>query len=94
VRTVRWASVANINVVEEADSIPSVADFKKDLDSKGSIKLSFRFITNRRPTTRQHRGTPVDDLKAMAVIPEKVLKGDARSHQTTYFYCRQMHVHD
>ncbi|KAH7085200.1 hypothetical protein BKA63DRAFT_574293 [Paraphoma chrysanthemicola] len=77
-------TLAYISLVEEAESMPSVANLKKDLQSKGSIKLNCRFITNFRPSDSPYTGAPVKDLNAVGVIPEKVLKGDARSHQATF----------
>ncbi|KAF2035317.1 hypothetical protein EK21DRAFT_54266 [Setomelanomma holmii] len=73
----------NTSEVEEADVAASVAEFKKDLESKGSINISCRYITNIRPSHRQHAGTRVHGLDVMNDVPEKLLKGDARSHQAT-----------
>jgi hypothetical protein len=58
-------------------------DIKKNLESKGSISLEFHFITNLRKSTREHLKEPAQHLRRMGAVPEKALKGDARSHQTT-----------
>jgi hypothetical protein len=70
--------------VEEADGSSDVADLRNDLQSKGSIKMEFRFITNMRDSNRPHTNTNIAILPVMGNIPEKALKGDARSHQATY----------
>lgn len=50
--------------------------------------MSFHFIDNIRRLRRALRKDP-GNLFAMNVIPEKAMKGDARSHQTTYvFFCK------
>jgi hypothetical protein len=76
-------SPTNITV-EEVDGIVNPRDIKKDLESKGSISLEFRFITNVRKSTQEHLKEPAQHLRTMGAVPEKALKGDARSHQTTY----------
>jgi hypothetical protein len=70
--------------VEDVDGIVNPRDIKKDLESKGSISLEFRFITNVQKSTREHLKGPAQHLRTMGAVPEKVLKGGARSHQSTY----------
>jgi hypothetical protein len=74
--------------VEEVDGITNPSDIRKDMESKGSILLEFRFITNVRESTREHHKGPAQILQTISSIPERALKGDARSHQATYvFHC-------
>jgi hypothetical protein len=80
------ASSADCCVVEEVERPTKVADLRKNLDAKGSIKLEFRFITKMRESDRAPMRKQVDMLSSMGAIPEKALKGDARSHQATCVY--------
>jgi hypothetical protein len=75
--------VTNNSIVEEVEEVTNSADLKNALNSKGSIKLSFRFVTNVRRSSRPHTESLVDILPVMAAVPEKALKGDARSRQAT-----------
>ncbi|KAF2833847.1 hypothetical protein CC86DRAFT_400440 [Ophiobolus disseminans] len=72
-----------LNIVEEADGLSNVTDLRKDLLSKGSIKLEYRFIANIHTSDEPRRYKPASALSTMGAIPEKALKGDARSHQAT-----------
>jgi hypothetical protein len=76
--------MANTAKVEGVDEITNANAMRKDLESKGSIGLSFRLINNVRDGTREHRGSRSNSLRAIGAVPEKALKGDARSHQATY----------
>jgi hypothetical protein len=79
--------------VEEVDGAPSAADLRTDLESKGNIHVSFRYITNFRPSENQHNFAQTNMLRTMGAIPEKALKGDARSHQATYIISSACHLH-
>jgi len=70
--------------VEEVEGNSNLADLRKDLEAKGSIKMDFRFITNIRPSNVSNAHGQFNTLSSMGAIPEKALKGDARSHQATY----------
>lgn len=81
--------------VEEAEGPVDLKSMRKELESKGCIEVSYRFITNFRPgkkrskpdtTPSQLSGEPDKpmprkQLPTISVIPEKALKGDALSHQ-------------
>lgn len=55
---------------------------------KGCITLKYQYITNLRPLENPPRqDIPKgleDEFGDLGAIPEKALKGDARSHQATY----------
>jgi hypothetical protein len=79
----------NMGKVEEADGLVNAADLKK-IQSTGLITVSFRFIKDIRPKSQAARTseaqsmTAVTDLDKLGAIPEKALKGDARSHQAGF----------
>ncbi len=60
-----------------------MSQLRRDAESKGCITLTFWFINNMSRDVRPPRGFSNDYLKSMGALPEKALKGDARSHQTT-----------
>jgi hypothetical protein len=80
----------NMGKVEEADGLVNAADLKK-IQSTGLITVSFRFIKDIRPKSQAalrisetQSMTAVTDLDKLGAIPEKALKGDARSHQAGF----------
>ncbi|CAO2658837.1 Nn.00g065600.m01.CDS01 [Neocucurbitaria sp. VM-36] len=72
-----------LSIVEEAEGSADISDLREELAMKGCITLSFSYITNIRTSEQAPRGTRIEELKALGIIPEKALKGDARSHQAT-----------
>jgi hypothetical protein len=79
----RGNAIATTGKVEGLEGTVKANAVKKDLESKGSIGLSFRLINNVRDGTREHHGSQSHSLRAIGAVPEKALKGDARSHQAT-----------
>ncbi|KAF2127283.1 hypothetical protein P153DRAFT_295534 [Dothidotthia symphoricarpi CBS 119687] len=73
-----------LNIVEESDGPVNLENVRKDVGSKGCITLTLRFITNIRRSGSPNKARGQAPLSAMGAVPEKALKGDARSHQTTY----------
>lgn len=68
---------------------------RKEIESKGRIEVSYRWITNFRNRKERNSGTvpaqqdnnlqapkPCKTLPVRSAILEKALKGDARSHRT------------
>ncbi|KAH4957631.1 hypothetical protein HBH77_120110 [Parastagonospora nodorum] len=72
-----------LNIVEEVPGTVNARQLKQDLESKGNIRMEFRFISNMRESNGDHRSSKKATLQPMGAIPEKALKGDARSHQAT-----------
>jgi hypothetical protein len=72
--------------VEEGFEVPTPTPFQRSMERKGCITVKFGFITNMRPKPPKPptEGKPENVLLAIGAIPEKALKGDARSHQATY----------
>ncbi|KAF2998148.1 hypothetical protein E8E13_001922 [Curvularia kusanoi] len=89
---------AELNIVEESEEAVDISDLRKKVELKGCIEVSYRWITNfstrEKPQTQSDKKLPVPkdegssppiprrQLPTIDSIPEKVLKGDARSHQT------------
>jgi hypothetical protein len=71
---------------EEVAGPVNAQELTKTLESKGSIRMEFRFITNSRHGQALQRQSR-NPLAPMDAIPEKALKGDARSHQATCVIC-------
>jgi hypothetical protein len=74
----------NLRIVEEVDGTANPRDIREGLESKGRISLEFRFISNLRKSPREPSKEPTQHLRAIGAVPEKALKGDARSHQATF----------
>jgi hypothetical protein len=84
--------------VEDDDGAMNVQDLRKELECKGVIEVSYRWITNFRvrkqsSTTQvppaqngddgRDRPLPRRDLLIAGAVPEKVLKGSTLSHQAS-----------
>ena len=81
--------------VEEVDGSAELHSLRKDVECKGCIEVSYRWVTNfRERKQKENRKTsqlqeaeqpdeplPRRQLPLMGAIPEKALKGDVRSHQ-------------
>ena len=84
--------------VEDDDGAMDIQDLRRDLECKGVIEVSYRWITDLRARKQssktqappaqddddeRDRTLPRRDLLIASVIPEKVLKGRALSHQAS-----------
>jgi hypothetical protein len=74
----------DFRIVEEVDGTANLIDIRKGLESEGRISMEFRFISNLRKSPREPPKEPTQHLRAIGAVPEKTLKGDARSHQATF----------
>jgi hypothetical protein len=77
--------------VEETDGPFDAACLIETLESKGLISVRFRFVTNietvSQPKTTAPTEAAIANLDRLGAIPEKALKGDARSHQAGFALC-------
>jgi hypothetical protein len=76
--------------------VPTPTPFQNSMEKKGCITVKFDRITNIRPKPPKTltEGKPDNVLLAIGAIPEKALKGDARSHQATYVNRSGVLTHD
>ncbi|KAL6707187.1 hypothetical protein ACN47E_004734 [Coniothyrium glycines] len=72
---------AAINIVEETNQPASMAQLQKKLQDTGIIEVTFHYFTNARRVTCSEDVRDTNALIPMGSVPEKALKGDARSHQ-------------
>jgi len=65
------------------DRSANIAELRKDVWATGSIEVSFKYVTNIRrvPVAADSYRKQLEELTPLGAIPEKALKGDARSHQ-------------
>ncbi|KAF1850027.1 uncharacterized protein K460DRAFT_326501 [Cucurbitaria berberidis CBS 394.84] len=78
----RYYRFTALSIVEEVEDASEISGLQRDLTTKGNITLKYRYITNMHPADRMPR-TAKHGLSALGAIPEKAMKGDARSHQAT-----------
>jgi hypothetical protein len=69
--------------VEELDRPQNITELEHDVELKGIIAITLRYIKIMRRLTSLTREALIINLSNIGAIPEKALKGDARSHQVT-----------
>ena len=82
-RELKFLEKLMILLVEEIADGSRMGDLRRDVETKGCITLTFHFIDNMVRDVRTPRAFDAGYLRSMGDLPEKALKGDARSHQTT-----------
>jgi hypothetical protein len=78
-----WEPHSDAKLAEEVDRPANIVELRKDVWATGSIEVSFKYVTNIRrvPVAADSYRKQLEELRPLGAIPEKALKGDARSHQ-------------